>query len=68
MIANTGDWDAAVGTNGPGQSGNLESPFHRNLFESWANDQHFPVYYSRWKVDTVGVESWGLKGSKLFFF
>lgn len=56
MIANTGGWDAAVGTNGPGQSGNPESPFHSNLFEPWANDQHFLVYYSRRKVDAVGVD------------
>ncbi|MFT5569294.1 MAG: penicillin amidase, partial [Cyclobacteriaceae bacterium] len=47
MIVNTGDWDAAVATNGPGQSGNPQSPFYKNLFEPWANDQYFPVYYSR---------------------
>jgi len=43
IIVNTGDWDSAVGTNGPGQSGNPESPFYRNLFEPWAKDQYFPV-------------------------
>ena len=56
MIVNTGDWDAAVGTNGPGQSGNPESPFYRNLFEPWAKDQYFPVYYSRGKIDSVAVD------------
>lgn len=50
MIVNTGDWDAAIGTNGPGQSGNPESPFYSNLFEPWANDQYFPVLYSKEKV------------------
>ncbi len=53
MIVNTGDWDAAVGTNGPGQSGNPDSPFYNNLFEPWAKDQYFPVYYSRSKIDSV---------------
>src|SRR5690606_10339316 len=43
MIVNTGNWDAAVGTNGPGQSGNPDSPFYNNLFEPWAKDQFFPV-------------------------
>ena len=57
MIVNTGDWDAAIGTNGPGQSGNPDSPFYRNLFEPWAKDQYFPVYYSREKIDSVAVES-----------
>ncbi|MBT8264433.1 MAG: penicillin acylase family protein, partial [Muriicola sp.] len=57
MIVNTGDWDAAVGTNAPGQSGNPESPFYSNLFESWAKDQYFPVYYSRAKIDSVAVNT-----------
>ncbi|MEM9077756.1 MAG: penicillin acylase family protein [Bacteroidota bacterium] len=55
MIVNTGDWDAALGTNGPGQSGNPDSPFYDNLFEPWANDEYFPVYYSREKIDSVVV-------------
>ncbi len=57
MIVNTGDWDAAVGTNGPGQSGNPDSPFYDNLFEPWAKDQYFPVYYSRNKIDSVAVST-----------
>jgi penicillin amidase len=56
MIVNTGNWDAAQATNGPGQSGNPESPFYSNLFEPWAKDQYFPVYYSKQKVDSVAVE------------
>jgi penicillin amidase len=51
MIVNTGDWDAAVGTNSPGQSGNPASSFYSNLFEPWAKDQYFPVYYSRQKIE-----------------
>ena len=61
MIVNTGDWDAAVATNGPGQSGNPDSPFYDNLFEPWAKDQYFPVYYSRAKIDSVAVETKLLK-------
>ena len=56
IIVNTGDWDAAVGTNGPGQSGNPDSPFYNNLFEPWAKDQYFPVYYSREKIETVAAD------------
>ncbi|PWL39932.1 penicillin acylase family protein [Flagellimonas aquimarina] len=55
MIVNTGDWDAAVGSNGPGQSGNPDSPFYSNLFEPWAKDEYFPVYYSRGKIDSVAI-------------
>ena len=55
MIVNTGDWDAAIGTNGPGQSGNPDNPLYRNLFEPWANDEYFPVYFSRDKVEEVTI-------------
>ncbi|MEO0901031.1 MAG: penicillin acylase family protein, partial [Bacteroidota bacterium] len=57
MIVNTGNWDAALGSNGPGQSGNPDSPFYNNLFEPWANDEYFPVYYSREKIDSVAVST-----------
>ena len=57
MIVNTGDWDATLGTNGPGQSGNPESPFYKNLFDPWAKDHYFPVYYSKEKIDSVAVET-----------
>ena len=56
MIINTGDWDAAIATNGPGQSGNPESPYYRNLFESWANNEYFPVYYEHTKIESVSAE------------
>jgi len=56
MIISTGDWDTAVGTNSPGQSGDPESPFYSNLFEPWAKDQYFPVYFSRKKIDSVAAE------------
>ncbi|WP_435625693.1 penicillin acylase family protein [Flagellimonas sp.] len=55
IIVNTGDWDATLGSNGPGQSGNPDSPFYDNLFKPWANDEYFPVYYSREKIDSVAV-------------
>ena len=61
IIVNTGDWDAAVATNGPGQSGDPASPFYRNLFEPWTKDQHFPIYYSRDKIDKVSVSKTLLK-------
>ncbi|QCX00501.1 penicillin acylase family protein [Aggregatimonas sangjinii] len=64
IIVNTGDWDAAVGTNSPGQSGDPDSPFFDNLFETWAKDEYFPVYFSRNKVDSVAVETMVLRPKK----
>ena len=51
MIVNTGDWDATIGTNAPGQSGNPDSPFYTNLYEDWAKDVYFPVNYSKEKIE-----------------
>ncbi|HEY5825016.1 MAG TPA: penicillin acylase family protein [Cyclobacteriaceae bacterium] len=50
------DWDQCMFTNAPGQSGNPDSPFYKNLFEFWANDQHFPVYFSKEKVEKSAAE------------
>jgi penicillin amidase len=47
MVADVSDWDKTMFTNTPGQSGNPESPYYKNLFAGWAKDQHFPVYFSQ---------------------
>ena len=53
IIVNTGDWDSALGTNTPGQSGDPESPFYKNLFKDWAKDKYFPVYFSKERIKSV---------------
>ena len=56
IIVDVNDWDASVGTNSPGQSGDPESRFYKNLFEPWANDEYFPVYFSKNKIASVSVD------------
>ena len=51
FIVDVNDWDASVGANSPGQSGDPESPYYGNLFSSWAKDEFFTVPYSREKVE-----------------
>lgn len=46
MIADTADWNTAVGTNTPGQSGDPSSPYYDNLFENWNKGEYFPLYFS----------------------
>ena len=53
IIAEAGDWDTAVFTNTPGQGGDPDDPMYRNLFEGWAKDRFFPLYYSREKVEAA---------------
>lgn len=61
MVADVSDWDKTLFTNSPGQSGNPQSSFYKNLFEIWASDQHFPVYFSKEKVNQSAKEKIILK-------
>lgn len=63
LIVDVGDWDTAVMINTPGQSGDPNSPYYKNLFELWANDEYFPAYYSKDKIEKVTKERTMLKPS-----
>ena len=56
ILIDTGDWDHCLGTNNPGQAGDPDDPNYRNLFDIWAKEQFFPVFYSREKVEAVKAE------------
>ena len=43
--------DGSLATNAPGQSGRPGSPFYGNLTENWANQEYFPLSFSREAVD-----------------
>jgi len=53
LVVDTGNWDHCLATNSPGQSGNPDHPHYRNLFEMWVNDQYFPLFFSRGKIESV---------------
>ncbi len=52
IIADVADWDNALGTNTPGQSGDPDSPHYGDLFGPWARGEYFPAFYSRAKVES----------------
>jgi penicillin amidase len=56
MVVDVSNWDGAMFTNTPGQSGDPRSPYYRNLFDRWANDQHFPVYFTPEKIAASAAE------------
>ena len=56
IFVDTRDWDLTLGMNTPGQVGDPDSPLYDNLFHLWANDQVFPAFYSREKVEGVAWE------------
>ncbi|MBT6208807.1 MAG: penicillin acylase family protein [Woeseia sp.] len=47
QVIDVGNWDAATMTNAPGQSGDPRSPFYDNLLKGWAEEEAFPLLYSR---------------------
>ena len=53
IVADTANWDNSVGLNTPGQAGDPDSPHYRDLFEVWARDRYFPIFFSRAKIDSV---------------
>jgi penicillin G amidase len=61
IAADLADWDKTLFTNAPGQCGDVASPFYKNLFHLWATDKHFPVYYSRKKIEGAAKEKLVLK-------
>ena len=50
-ILDAGDWDRSVVTQVPGQSAQPESKFYGNLLPLWADNQYFPLVFSRKAVD-----------------
>ncbi len=53
VIIDTGDWDASLATNAPGQGGDPEGAHYSDLFEMWATGRYFPLFYSRPKIESV---------------
>jgi penicillin amidase len=46
LVADLADWDASLGTNTPGQSGDPRDPHYRDLFLPWAEGRAFRVPYT----------------------
>lgn len=53
FISDVKSWDHCLATNTPGQSGNPDSPFYKNLFPIWINNQYFPLYFTKEKILSV---------------
>ncbi len=47
------DWDRALATSAPGQSGQPGSPHYADLAPLWAKGEYFPLAFSRPKVESV---------------
>jgi penicillin amidase len=56
IIVDTENWDASLGLNNPGQSGDPSSPHYRDLFEIWSRGRYFPIFFSRAKVESAAEQ------------
>ncbi|KEO72327.1 penicillin acylase family protein [Anditalea andensis] len=55
IIVDTADWESTMGINTPGQSGDPESEFYKNLFEKWADDDYFKVSFDKQAVEDKAI-------------
>jgi penicillin amidase len=53
MIVDTEDWDQSIAQNNPGQSGDVNDPHYRDLYELWAQGRYFPILFSRPRIESV---------------
>jgi len=61
IIVDTEDWDNSVGLNNPGQSGDVNDPHYRDLYQLWARGRYFPIFYSRRRIESVVEKSFDLQ-------
>jgi penicillin amidase len=64
IIVDTENWDNSVGLNSPGQSGDINDPHYRDLYELWARGKYFPIFYTRSKVESVAEKTLVLTPAK----
>lgn len=60
LVIDTENWDNSIGLNNPGQSGDVNDPHYRDLYELWARGQYFPVFFSREKIESVTEKAFTL--------
>jgi penicillin amidase len=56
QVMDTADWDRSVFSVTPGQSGQPGSPYYGDLLERWANNEYFPLAFSREAVDEQAAQ------------
>ncbi|CAN5446035.1 penicillin acylase family protein [soil metagenome] len=57
ILVDTEDWDKTLGINSPGQSGDPDSPHYGDLFPIWAENNYFPVFFSKEKIRTIAEKT-----------
>ncbi|NLY00315.1 MAG: penicillin acylase family protein [Rhodopirellula sp.] len=53
QVIDLSDWDGALATSAPGQSGQPGSPHYGDLLPLWAEARYFSLFFSRCRVEEV---------------
>lgn len=56
VVMDLANWDSAIATSTPGQSGDPRSPFYANLFSLWAKGEYVPLPFSAAAVRARSAE------------
>lgn len=56
MVADLSNLNKTWFTNAPGQSGDIHSLFYKNLFQPWARDEHFSVFFTKDSIEKAAHE------------
>jgi penicillin amidase len=64
IVVDLADWDLALGTNAPGQSGEPGSLHYSDLFGPWAEGRYVPAYFSREKILEAAEQTIRLEPSR----
>lgn len=60
IVVDVGNWDNSQAINTPGQAGDPANPHYRDLAETWAKGEYFPLLYSRVAVDQATLQTFKL--------
>ena len=64
ILVDTENWDKTLGINTPGQSADPNDPHYGDLFQRWARDEYFPVYFEKEKIKSVADRTLNLSPAK----
>jgi len=53
LIIDTENWDNSIAQNNPGQSGDVNDPHYRDLYELWSRGKYFPLLFSHSAIESV---------------
>ena len=56
-ILDVADWDRSLAINVPGQSGQPGSPYYDSLLKMWADNEYFPLAFSKKAVSTAAAHT-----------